>query len=534
MTYDRTFDGIVIGGGHQGMVCAAYMAKGGHDVLVLEENMHVGGGLKTRDVTGLGFQFNLCAKGHYNIPGTPWFNDLDLDDLGADYIEPETDAGFIDTDRPPILFSKDTEKAVETISAYSEADAEQFRELREISDRIIEEIYLPQRYDEPLAPDERRRLLESSELGQTFLEWSTTPVMALLGEWFETPEVMMLVMYQMTLFGEPGEGFEAPSHTGGIARCFSGKYGYGIPRGGAEMLAIALQQAVQQSGGTILTHAPVRSIVVENGRAVGVELADGRRFGADGFVASGVNPELTFERLVGLDQVDEAFAQSVEKFEFEVWSTIHTHFALDDAPQYTGDHGYDVHEAAFQLIGPESFEELGEGMEAVMTKELPKSNSLGANVMTAIDPTQAPSGQHVATAMAAAPYDLHGDPAAWQDHADEMADHFLETWQTYAPNMTEDNVIASYSTTPQRIARWNPNMSQGRTHLGELNEGQVLWNHFGYRTPIDGLYMCGSSSHPGAGINGGAGYVAAKVIHDDLGADPWWDPVDFAAQLKML
>ncbi len=534
MTYERVFDGIVVGGGHQALVCAAYLAKSGQDVLVLESDMHVGGGVKTRDVTGLGFRFNLCAKGHYSIPDTPWYQDLHLAERGAPYIQAGTDAGYIPGDGPPILLSEDTDKAAETIANYSESDAETFRELRETADELVREIYLPQRYTQPLPADEREALLRESELGRTFLEWSGEPVIELLNRWFESEEMVMLTMYQMSMFGEPGEGYGAPSHTGGIARCFSGEFGYGIPRGGAEMLAIALQQAVQQNGGTILTHAPVRNIEVNDGAVTGVTVEDGRRFGAETFVASGINPKLTFGELVGFEELPESFASAVESFEFETWSTVHSHFALEEAPAYDGSGAYDPNEAAFQLVGAESIEDLGAGMEAVMQQTLPKSDSLGANVMTALDPSQAPDGKHVATAMAAAPYELDGDPDAWYERAEEMQDHFLETWRQYAPNMTEENVIDAYSTTPQRIAAWNPNMQRGRTHLGELNGEQVLSNHFGYRTPIEGLYMCGSSSHPGAGINGGAGYVAAEVIHEDLGLKPWWEPVDLAARLESL
>ncbi len=534
MTYDRVFDGIVIGGGHQGLVCAAYMAKAGRDVLVLESDMHVGGGVKTRDTTGLGFRFNLCAKGHYSIPDTPWYKDLDLAERGARYLQAGTDAGYVPGEGPPILLAKDTDRAVETIAEYSEADAERFRELRGTADDLMREIYLPQRYDEPLPADEREDLLAGSALGETFLEWSGQPVIELLQRWFESEEMIMLMMHQMSMFGEPGEGYGAPSHMGGIARCFTGEYGYGIPRGGAEMLAIALQQAVQQNGGTVLTHCPVRRIEIDDGQVTGVHVEDGRRLGAEEFVASGINPKLTFRDLVGLADLPERFASAVEDFEFETWSTVHTHFALEEAPEYSGTGEYDPNEAAFQLVGADSIEELGEGMEAVMQQSLPKGDSLGVNVMTKLDPSQAPPGKHVATAMAAAPYELDGDPTSWQERDKEMRDHFLETWRQYAPNMTEDNVIDSYSTTPQRIAAWNPNMQRGRTHLGELNAHQVLSNHFGYRTPIDGLFMCGSSSHPGAGINGGAGYVAAKVIHEELGIDPWWEPVDFRAQLASL
>jgi phytoene dehydrogenase-like protein len=534
MSSTDSYDGIFIGGGHQALVGAAYMAKAGLDVLVLEQDLHVGGGLKTRDVTGQGFLFNLCAKGHYNITGTPWYGDLNLADYGLEYIDGETDFAMITKDGDAVVLGRDTERTLRSIEQISEDDAEQFAQLQEIANEIVGEIYLPQRFDEPLPADERRHLLESSELGRTFLEWTTTPVIHLLNQWFESEEVILLMMQQMTLFGEPGEGWEAPSHTGGIARCFESDYGYEVAKGGSESLAIALQQAVQQNGGTVLTNSDVERIGIGDDRATGVTLTDGRQFRADEFVASGINPHLTFEELVGPEHIDESFATVVHDFEMEKWSTVHVHFALEESPEYTDDGGLGVGEAAFQFLGVNEIDELGETMESVMKKELPLPDWVGVNVMTELDPSQAPPGKHVATLMGPAPYDLRGDSEEWKAASREIRDHYLDVWREYAPNMTEDNVIDSYVTHPQRIASWNPNMVQGRTHLGEMNGEQVLDKHFGYRTPIDRLYMCGSSSHPGGGINGGAGYVAAKIIHEDLGIDPWWDPVDFRACLENL
>jgi phytoene dehydrogenase-like protein len=534
MSYDREFDGIIVGGGHQALVCGAYLAKAGLDVLVLEQSLEVGGGLHTVDVTGRGFRFNLHSINHFNITQTPWYADLELADHGVEYIQPEHEFAMPVKEGSPLVLSRDTDRTVEIIANHSEADAAQYAEMNETAERMVEQIYLPERFDEPLPADERRRLLESSDLGRQFLEWTTESAFDLVTDWYESEPLQALLLFKLSIFGEPGEGMDNPSHKGGIARCFDGQHTYQIARGGSQMLAFGLQQVIQQHGGTVLTTSSVDGIDLEDGRAVGVTLADGRSFGASRFVASGVNPHLTFEEFVGLERFEEQFAAEVESFEFTEWSLMGTHFALEEPPQY--DSVGDVPEIDHALkynIGLTSLSDIEAAHDRMVEKDLPYAG-FGAGSLTLFDDSQAPPGNHTAYAWQVAPYDIHDDPEAWDAAAQKCRDQVLETWGEYASNMTEDNVVDSYTYTPAQIPQTNPNMVDGGIFVGALTEEQTLSEHFGYRTPIDNLYLCGSSVHPGGAINGGAGYIAAKVIHDDLGLDPWWNPVDARAAFEAL
>jgi phytoene dehydrogenase-like protein len=132
------------------------------------------------------------------------------------------------------------------------------------------------------------------------------------------------------------------------------------------------------------------------------------------------------------------------------------------------------------------------------------------------------------------PYDPGGDPDALLELKDEFSERILDKWQEYAPNMTRDNVLESYSYTPHEYTRELINMRHGDIFMGALSADQVMYNHFGYRTPIEGLYMAGSASHPNGAITGGAGYIAASVIASDLGIEPWWTPVDVRSALADL
>lgn len=153
--------------------------------------------------------------------------------------------------------------------------------------------------------------------------------------------------------------------------------------------------------------------------------------------------------------------------------------------------------------------------------------------MTTIDPTQAPPGMHTAYAWHVVAYDdPQGDPRYMDDVRDQFADRIIEKWRSYAPNLTEDNILGRYVYTPTDYVAHLPNMRNGDIFMGAFTADQVMANHFGYRTAIPGLYMAGSASHPGGAISGGAGYISAKVICEDLGIGPWWTPVDARSAIE--
>jgi phytoene dehydrogenase-like protein len=536
MGYDREFDGIVIGGGHQGLICAAYLARAGLEVLVLERELHVGGGLHTVDVGGEGFRHNLHSINHFNITNTPWYTDLALSAHGVDYIEPTHEFAQPHSGGDGLILSKDRERTVEVIRGESTADAEQYAEMSPVAERMVSDIYLAERFDEPLTPGERTDLLESSALGRQFLEWTTESAFGLIDEWYDSERLKALLLFKLSIFGEPGEGVDNPSHKGGIARCFDQQHTYQIVRGGSQMLALGLTQVIQQHGGTVLTNSEVESVDLQDGRATGVTLSDGRSFGAD-VVASAVNPHLTFDDFVGLGSVAESLAAGIEdeldEFAYTEWSLLGTHFALEEAPEYPTADVPELNNALKHSVGLETLDDIEAAHEAMVGKEYPV-DGFGGGSLTLFDKSQAPEGKHTAYAWQVAPYDLHGDPETWKAVADEVPERTLDSWGEYAPNMTEDNVLEAYTYTPRQIPLTNVNMVDGSIFVGALTADQTLSNHIGYRTPIEGLFLCGSSAHAGGAINGGAGYLSAKIILQSLDIEPWWNPVDVRASLAAL
>jgi phytoene dehydrogenase-like protein len=117
---------------------------------------------------------------------------------------------------------------------------------------------------------------------------------------------------------------------------------------------------------------------------------------------------------------------------------------------------------------------------------------------------------------------------------EELGERILEKWREYAPNLTDDNILGRYTYTPYECVQHFPNMRNGDIFMGVFTADQVMYNHFGYRTPIEGIYMAGSAAHPGGAISGGAGYITARIIAEDLGIKPWWTPVHIREKLEQL
>jgi len=165
---------------------------------------------------------------------------------------------------------------------------------------------------------------------------------------------------------------------------------------------------------------------------------------------------------------------------------------------------------------------------------VPKLVQFGSGPLSLLDPTQAPPGKHTTYAWHVMPLtpDLGGQ--RYDQFQEEFADKIIETWARYCPNMTRRNIIARHIYTARDYACELINMRSGDIFMGAFNADQVMYNHFGYRSPIANLYNAGSAGHPGGAISGGAGYITAGIIARDLGLKPWWQPWDARAMLEAM
>lgn len=531
----KAYDGIIIGSGQHGLILGGYLARQGLNILVLERRMMFGGGLSTVEPGPPGFYQNPHSINHFNISKAPWYSDLELS-TKVKYVTPQYDFAQPHTDGSALVFSRDIDETCASIARFSKHDAETFREWNRRADEISDNIFLTERYSEPLSEADRIALLEKSAVGRDFLEIIQRQPLELVNELFEDERVRLLLMFKLSLFGTVlYDAVSKISPMGAAIRGFDLAAGYEVCVGGSWNLARGLFEHFVRHGGTFVNHAEVERIVVEGKRATGVELADGRSFRASQFVASTIDVGQTFRRLIGFEQLPGAYREKVDAFKHTEWTLFGIHLALKEHPNYTSaSFDPNVNRALKYNIGCESMEQLFALHDDVAQNKIPSRVSFGTGHITIFDPSQAPAGCATAYGWHAMPYAPNGNPASIEDVKEGFAERMLEVWRAYAPNLTPDNVLHTWIYTANDYSRSLVNMVEGDIFMGSFAGDQTMWNHFGYRTPIDGLYMAGSATHPGGAISGGGGYIASRVIADDLGLTPWWTPVDARSSLELL
>jgi phytoene dehydrogenase-like protein len=531
----ESYDGIIIGAGQHGLILASYLAKAGLRIALLERRLQYGGGLMTEERTLPGFYHNLHSINHFSILATPWFRDLGLAER-VSYIVPPYEFAQPHADGSALVFSRDIDETVSSIARFSKADAETFREWNARAEELTQKIFLVERYSEPLSAERRGEILGRSAIGREFLELTERQPDEVVSELFEDERVRVLFLFKLSLFGTVlHETLSTRSPMGSLVRAFDLTSGYELCRGGSWNLARGLMETFIAAGGVYVPQAHVERIVVDGGRASGVVLGDGRSLGARQFVASTVDVGQTFTQMLAGEDLPEDYRAKVETFRNTRWTLFAVHLALREPPRYASA-AFDpnVDRALQYNIGSESIASLVEAHADVELGRLPGRVQFGGGALTTLDPSQAPAGYHTAYAWHVVPFAPDGNPEKLNAVRDELAEAIVAKWREYAPNMTAENILARYTYSAYDYSRELINMRGGDIFMGSLDAGQVMYNHFGYRTPIAGLYMAGSPTHPSGGISGGAGYVAAGIIAREIGAKLWWQPLDAEHELGAL
>ena len=528
------YDGIIIGSGQHGLVLGSYLAKAGLKILLLERRLLPGGGLTTTEVTKPGFYHQMHSLNHFNITETPWYRDLELA-TKVRYVTPRYDFAQPHADGSALVFSRYIDETVDSIAKFSKKDAKTYKEWNARADVISDHIFWPERYTEPIPEAERDELLSRSQVGRDFLEIIDRQPLTAVNELFEDERVRLLLLFKMSLFGTVlYDQVTTRSPMGALVRGFDLVANYQIAVGGSVALARGLMESFIKAGGEFRSGAHVSRIIVDGGKATGVELADGTVINSR-FVASTVDVPQTFTKMVGEDQLPPEYREKVKNFQQTNWSLFGLHLALNEAPRHVGtDFHPGINQALKVNIGCQSLDQLFALHDEVAAGKIPTKVSFGTGSATQFDPSQAPAGKATAYAWHAMPYAPEGDPENIEAVKEEFADRMMETWREWAPNMTKDNVIARHIYTANDYTKELINMVDGDIFVGSFTGSQTMWNHFGYRTPIEGLYMAGSPTHPGGAISGGGGYIASRIIAEDMGVPLWWTPVDARESLRGL
>jgi phytoene dehydrogenase-like protein len=531
----KEYDGIVIGAGHHGLILATYLARAGLDILLVERRLMHGGGLATTEATLPGFYHNSHSINHFHITETPWFRDLELDQR-VPYVTPRYEFGQPHPDGTALVFSRDLEETLANVAKFSEKDARTFRTWNAKAERATHEILLPERFSEPLPRAEREALLSRTQIGRDFLAVTRHEPFPLVDELFEHEWVKLLFLFKVSLFGTwlvDTTGRESPQ--GSVIRAFDLKTGYQLCRGGSFNLARGLMERFIEAGGHYRNQTHVSRIVVESGRATGIETAEGETIRARHFVASTADVHQTFEDWIGREQLPEGFRRKLDGFKYTAWTLFGVHFALEESPHFSAaSFDPNLDRAQKWNVGAESIADLLSAHEDVKAGRVPSVVQFGSGALSLNDPSQAPAGKHTTYAWHVMPLDPDIGDRSWPDFEKEFTERIIDRFAKYAPNMTRRNILGTYTYTARTYGQELINMRSGCIFMGALSADQVMYNHFGYRTPIKGLYMTGSACHPGGAISGGAGYISAGLIARDLDIKPWWTPVDARRALESI
>ena len=532
MTPTNRYDAIIVGGGHNGLVAAGYLAKERLKVLVLERRPIVGGACVTEElipgyrVTRTSYVCSLL------LPEI--IRDFRLKDYGFEVLVPEPHSLYPYPDGRHMLWSAKEGETEKEIARFSEKDAAAFgrfnSELLELQP-FVDEIL---RTTPPAFPPRGlKELFQFGQLGRRmlrlgekrikhFLELMTASCHDYLSKRFESDEVMAALSINGligTCVGpmSPGSAAVMLHHSiGGTVEGQTGAWGY--VRGGMGGLANAFLKSVQDLGVEVKTGAEVARFIVEGGICRGVALANGDEYRGR-LVASNLDPKTTFLRLVEKGALDEEFTTAIRNFRTQ-GSSIKVNCALSELPDWRCIPGKDPrqpHQQSMFEIGP-SVEYLERAYDDLKYGRPSQRPMIDGNCASVMDDSLAPKGHHVMSLFVQyGPYTLK--EGTWPEIREKVGDNIIDTMSEYAPNIKKA-IIAREVLSPWDLEK-EFGLPEGNIFHGEMTPDQLFFlrpapRWANYRTPIRGLYLCGSGAHPGGGVMGAPGRNAAREILRDL------------------
>ena len=527
----ETYDAIIIGAGHNGMICAAYLAKAGRSVLVLERRHLVGGATVTEEIYP-GFKYSVCSY-VVSLLRPQIIADLDLPRFGFELLPLDGSlTPFPDGDH--LMRWHDTHQTRLELMRHSPADAEAYEHFGKrmyhlcMAVRPILDTVPPD--PASLAPGNVLRLARvGREFGQhsdhlyDLARLMTMSSADYLEEHFETPELLGTLASSGiigTFLGprSPGSAYVMLHHYMGE---IDGQFrAWGFPRGGMGGFAESLAGAARSHGAEIRTEAPIERILVERGRAVGVVLAGSGDEIRGRTVVSSVDPKRTFLGMLAPEELDPDLLTAIERYKIR-GSSGKVNLSLDALPELTCLAGKSPAEVRRYLSGAISIspniDYLERAYDDAKYGSFSRRPYMDIIIPSLIDPAMAPPGKHVMSIFVAyAPYELR--EGNWEEQREAFGDTVIDTLAEYAPNL-KNLILHRQVVTPWDMEQ-TFGLTQGNIFHGELTLDQLFFlrpaaGHAGYRTSVKQLYLCGSGCHPGGGVMGAPGQLAARTILQD-------------------
>ena len=525
------YDVVVMGAGHNGLVAAAYMAKAGKKVMVLERQSFYGGGVTTRELMTPGYLNDEHSATHVMILANPLIQNDELglqSKFGLTYQYLERGVISVWDDETTLATWKDLDRTCEELAKFSPRDAEVYRKFVQTGQSVLP-MMMAGLAIPPTPLGAFVAMMDQSDQGRFIFDMMQRSARDIIEETFENELVRLHLLRGIA------EALINPDDLGtGIAALLSNAmlhtYGGGVPVGGSGKLSDALVKCIEHYGGEVRCDAEVTRVIVSSGKATGLELTTGETFMAKDGVIGAIHPHVLDKFVEGVPEPVVQRAKRVTTTEMSV-NMIH----LNLKKQATLKIGAEYHSHATELMDFYTVRDMC--MEFDKTRRgLVSPRLIGGFDVTRTDPSKAPEGAGVFYGVHLVPAKLHaGGLAGWEEIKEDVADQALAQFRKFYDGLEDDNIVARHVGSPMDHERYSPNSYLNGDIHGAANPFYQSMGHRptpdlgNFRVPgVEGLYLVGPAMHPGGGVTGGGRATAIQMM-DDMGID--YDKV-FAKEVR--